>query len=92
MGIETPNGSDSTAIEDHAQRMAEQTALRKVRKTLDRIEQGETAERRFLRRVLVVCVILAVLAGWLFWWLIFSDRGLPKAPPMKVPATLQQKQ
>lgn len=92
MGAETPNDIDRAAIDEHAQRTVEQTALRKVRKTLDRIEESETAERRTLRRVLIVCAILAVLGAWFFWELIFSGRNLPKEPPMKVPGTLQQKQ
>jgi len=90
MGAETPNDIDRAAIEEHAQRTTEQTALRKVRKTLDKIEQAEIAERRILRRILIVCGILAVLGAWFFWWLIFSGGDMPKAPPMKVPGALQQ--
>jgi hypothetical protein len=92
MGIETPNDIDRAAIEEHAQRTAEQTALRKVRKALDRIEEGESGGRRTLRTVLIVCAILAVIGAWSFWELIFGGRDLPKPPPMKVPGTLQQKQ
>ena len=92
MGIETPNDIDRVAIEEHAQRTVEQAALRKVRKTLDRIEATATSERRTLRRVLIVCAILAVLGAWFFWGLIFGDKDLPKQPPMKVPDTLQKKQ
>ncbi|MBK5105421.1 MAG: hypothetical protein JJE42_14325, partial [Burkholderiales bacterium] len=46
MGIETPNDIERAAIEEHAQRTAEQTALRKVRKTLDGIEAAEAGRRR----------------------------------------------
>ena len=42
---ELPNDIDRAAIEEHAQRTVEQTALRKVRKTLDQIEQAEAAGR-----------------------------------------------
>ncbi|MBE0619864.1 MAG: hypothetical protein IH605_04665 [Burkholderiales bacterium] len=92
MGAETPNDIDRAAIEEHAQRTTEQTALRKVRKALDRMEEAEIAERRTLRRILIVCGILAALVAWFFWWLIFSGRDLPKEPPLKLPGTLQQKQ
>lgn len=92
MSIETPKDIDRAAIEEHALRMVEQTALRKVRKALERIEQAETAERRSLRKVLIVCAVLAVLGVGFVWWLIFSGRGLPKQPPLKVPGALQQKQ
>ena len=92
MSSETPKDIDRAAIEEHAQRIAEQTALRKVRKTLDSIEASEAAERRNLRRVLIACALLAALGAWLVWGLVFGDRGLPKQPPMKVPGTLQPKQ
>src|ERR1035437_3720766 len=63
MGIETPNDIDRAAIEEHAQRTVEQTALRKVRRTLDEIENAEAAGRRTLRYVLIACAILAVIGS-----------------------------
>ena len=92
MGIESPNDIDRASIEEHAQRTVEQTALRKVRKTLDNIEETEADQRRSLRKILVFCAVLLALGIWFFWWLIVSDRGVPKQPPMQVPGTLQQKQ
>lgn len=92
MVTETPKDIDRAAIEAHAQRTVEQTALRKVRKTLDKIEQAETSERRTLRKVLIVAGVLAMLGIGFFWWLIFSGRGLPQDPPMQLPGRLQQKQ
>ncbi len=92
MDTETPGDIDRAAIGEHAQRTAEKTALRKVRKTLDKIEQAETSERRTLRKVLVVAGVLALLGIGFFSWLIFSGRGLPKEPPLQVPGTLQHKQ
>jgi len=92
MSSETPKDPDREAIEEHAQRTAEQTALRKVRKTLDGIEAAELVQRRNLRRILIVCAILAALGAWLSWELVFSDKGMPKKTPMKIPATLQKKQ
>jgi hypothetical protein len=78
---EIPNDIDRAAIGEHAQRTVERTALRKVRKTLDEIEEAEAARRRTLRRVLIACVLLAVLGTWYFWGLVFSGRDLPKAYP-----------
>lgn len=92
MASETPNGIDRAAIEAHAQRTTEQTALRKVRKALDKIEEAELAERRILRKILMVCASLAVLAVWLFCWIVFSGGDIPKQPPMTVPHALQQRQ
>jgi hypothetical protein len=92
MGIEAPKDIDRSAIEEHAQRTAEQTALRKMRKTLDGIEAAEAGQRRNLRRILIVCAVLAVLGTWLSWELVFSDKGMPKPQPMKIPATAPLKQ
>lgn len=92
MGKDTPKDIDRAAIEEHAQRTAEQTALRKVRKTLDRIEEDETRERHVLRYVLIVCALLAALGVWFFSGLIFGDRGMPKQPPMKIPDRVQPRQ
>jgi len=91
MNSETPRDIDRAEIQDHAQRTVERTALRKVRKTLDGIEQDEAAQRRTLHKVLVVCVILAILGAWLVWTLVFGDRGMPKQQPMKVPSAVQPK-
>ena len=91
MGIETPNDIERAAIEEHAQRTVEQTALRKVRKTLDKMEEAEAAGRRMLRYALIACTILAVLGAWLFWGLLYSGRDLPKAPPMKLPSAVPQR-
>ena len=87
---EIPDDIDRAAIEAHAQRTVEQTALRKVRKTIDKIEQAEAAGRRMLRYTLMACAILALLGAWFFWGLIFSGRDLPKGPPMKVPSAVPQ--
>jgi hypothetical protein len=88
---EIPNDIDRAAIEAHAQRTVEQIALRKVRKTLDKIEEAEAARRRTLRYALIACAILAVIGAWFFWGLIFSGRDLPKAPPIKVPNAVPQR-
>ncbi|HEY5290796.1 MAG TPA: hypothetical protein VIJ43_00625 [Burkholderiales bacterium] len=88
---EMPNDIDRAAIEEHAQRTVERTALRKVRRTLDQIEEAEAAGRRTLRYVLIACAILAVIGAWFFWGLVFSGRELPKDPPMKVPSAVPQK-
>lgn len=82
---------DRAAIEAHAQHLVEQTALRKVRKTLDEIKQAEAGERRILRKVLLACAIVAVLGIGVFSWLMLGGKDLPKEPPMKVPGAAQAK-
>ena len=92
MASEQPNDIDRAGIQEHSQRTVEQTALRKVRKALDDIEEAEAAERRSLRKVVILCVILAVVVAWLFLGLIYSDRGIPKQSQMQVPDKVPQKQ
>lgn len=75
---------DRAAIEAHAQHLVEQTALRKVRKTLDEIKQAEAGERRILRKVLLACAIFVALGLGLFGWLLWSGSDLPKEAPMKL--------
>jgi hypothetical protein len=87
---ELPNDIDRAAIEEHAQRTVEQTALRKVRKTLDQIDRAEAARRQTLRRVLVACALLAALAAWFFWGLVASGVDAPKHQAMKIPGALPQ--
>jgi hypothetical protein len=89
---EIPNDIDRAAIEEHAQRTVERTALRKVRKTLNNIEANEAAGRRALRTVLIACAILAVIGAWLIWGLLFSGSNLPQSAPMNIPGALPQKQ
>ena len=91
MGADDPKDIDRAAIEAHAQHLVEQTALRKVRKTLDEIKQAETGERRLLRKLLLACAIVAVLGIGFFAWLMLGGKGLPKEPPMKVPGATQAK-
>ena len=89
---EIPNDIDRAAIEEHAQRTVEQTALRKVRKTLDKIEEADAVARRTLHYVLIACALLAVLGVLFVWGFILRGSDLPQAAPMKVPSTLPQKQ
>ena len=80
MGTENPGDIDRVKTEAHAQRTAEQTALRKVRKTLNRSEQDEADERSALRYVLSPCVLLAMLALWFSWEHLLCSQ-VPKPPP-----------
>lgn len=89
---EVPNDIDRAAIEEHAQRMVERTALRKVRRRLDQVDAAAAAGRRMLRRVLIACALLAVLGAGVVWVLLFNGSDLPKSAPMKDPLTLPQTQ
>jgi hypothetical protein len=82
---------DRAAIEAHVQHLVEQTALRKVRKSLDGLREAETRARRTLHKVLLACALLTILGIAAAWGLVYSGKDLPKEPPLKVPATLQKK-
>lgn len=91
MATEIPNDIDRAAIEEHAQRTVERVALRKVRKTLDEIQDAEAARRRTLRRTLIACAVLLALGAWSLWELMFSGRDFALGPPIEIPSTLPQK-
>ena len=91
MGMEEKNGIDRAAIAAEAQHAAEKAALRKVRKTLDSLEAAERGERKTLRKVVLLCIALALFGAWVIWGLIYGDKGMPKSPPMKLPAVVQGK-
>ena len=91
MATEIPNDIDRAAIEEHAQRTVERAALRKVRKTLDEIQDAETARRRTLHRTLIACAILLAFGAWGLWELMFGGRDFAQGSPIEIPSTLPQK-
>ena len=91
MATEPENEIDRAAIAEQAQRVAEQAALRKVRNTLDRLDATERSERRALRKIVLLCLVLALIGGWVIWSLIYADKGMPKSPPMQLPSRVQGK-
>ena len=91
MSSETPNDIDRAAIEEAAQRVAEQSALRKVRKTLDDIEQGQARQRKVLAIVLVASVIAVLCVAFVFWQFFFKNRELHRGPPIEIPRSVDKK-
>lgn len=89
MGGKPLDDAERAAIAAHAQRTAEQAALRNVRKALDRMQASEARERRTLRRVLLACAALTVLGALYLGALFFG--GQSKAPALQVPATAPQR-
>jgi hypothetical protein len=92
MSAETPPEIDRAAIAEHAQRTVEQVALRKVRKTLDQMQEDKSNRRRILRKALIGCALLIALGAGFFVVLLFGHDDLPKQAPLKIPSALQQKQ
>jgi fatty acid desaturase len=89
MATDPGDGPDRAANAGNAQRTAERSALRKVRKALDRIEADRARERRWLRNTLIACAMLLGF-GALMMWGIFSG-GPPRqdGPAVHMPAPKQ---
>lgn len=76
---------------DDAQRELEQRALRNVRGLVDKIEAGESTERRTQRRLLIVILVIALAVGGGLLWGLHFRQGKPtpvvidpaKLPPIR---------
>lgn len=81
--------SQPADVAERAQRLAERTALRKVRGALDQIQDAEGRQRRVLRRALVFCAVLLVLGLGFIAALIAGGKErraaveLPSAIPLR---------
>lgn len=71
--------------EEEAQREAERDALRKVRKTLDGIEAGESEQRRWRNTIVVVSVVLFILGAAVLLGLYFAAKEVPRGAPIDLP-------
>ncbi|HLE66914.1 MAG TPA: hypothetical protein VI730_07180 [Burkholderiales bacterium] len=91
MSSEKPNDLDRAAIGEAAQREAERAALRKVRKQLDHIEQGDVKQRRILRTVLVLGAVVVLVLAVVVWQMISRNRELRSGPPVEIPRAVEKK-
>ena len=91
MSSEKPNDLDRAAIGEAAQREAERAALRKVRKQLDHIEQGDVKQRRILRTVLVLGAAVVLVLAVVVWQMISRNRELRSGPPVEIPRAVEKK-
>jgi hypothetical protein len=58
-------------VGEQAQRQAERSALRKVRRTLDGMDAEEAQKRRVFRRTAAICaVVVVVVVAFLAWFII----------------------
>jgi len=84
-------GSGRSVKEVEAQREAERRALRKIRKALDGIEQGENEQRWWRRKVLIVCAALLVFGSLLLLGLFLAGKEVPRGAPIQVPEKISPK-
>jgi hypothetical protein len=82
---------DAEEPSDTDQRIAERTALRKVRKLLEMLQLADSEQRRALRNMLIVCAVLFALGAWALWALMFSGRDFQKGPPIELPGRVERK-
>lgn len=71
---------DREAIAEAAQRAAERAALKKVRKAIDRAEDAQAHERTLLRRALLFCTGVVVLALIVLACVMLSSREREQGP------------
>jgi hypothetical protein len=81
---------DAEKPSDIDQRIAERTALRKVRDLLDMLQLADSEQRRALRNTLIVCAVVFALGAWALWALMFSGRDFQKGPPIELPAKVER--
>jgi hypothetical protein len=77
--------------EEDAQREAEKNALRKVRRTLDDIEAGETEQRQWRSIVVAVSVALFLLGAGLLAGLYLAAKDVPRGAPVQLPGKVAPK-
>jgi len=88
---ETPNDIDRAAIEEAAQRTAEQTALRKVRTQLDHIEASEARQRKVIRIVAIAGVAAILCLVLVVWYILSSNRDQLRGTPIEIPRSAPKK-
>jgi hypothetical protein len=87
MSTESPDGIDRAAIAENAQRTVERSALRKVRKALDRAEADRARERRLLRNTLIVCAVLAAIGAFAILGILTAGPGTQGGQAIQLPAS-----
>jgi len=88
---ETSRSVDRAAIDQAAQRTAEQAALRKVRKQLDVMGASDARQRRIIRIVAFagIIAILGVIA--VLWYMLSSHRDPLRGTPVEIPRSAAKK-
>lgn len=73
---------------EQAQREAERTALRNVRRELDAVRHEEQKQRRMLRRTAIACGIVVVVAAAAFALFVADARERRAAAEAPLPSSL----
>jgi len=88
---DSPNDIDRAAIEEAAQRTAEQAALRKVRLRLDQLEVGEARQRRIIRIIALVGIAAILCVVLVVWYMLSSNRDQLRGTPIEIPRSAPKK-
>jgi hypothetical protein len=76
-----------SALDDNVRRTVERTALRKVRKLVDVLEEEHTAKSKLEWRALIIAsVIGAAFAAWFLLDLISADQKYDRDQKIELPA------
>jgi uncharacterized membrane protein len=87
MPPETPRSSRPAVTGPTAQRAAEQTALRNVRRELDHLAAQEARQRKLIRTLVIVAVVLFVIMLFIVWRNVASRADKVRdAAPVQIPS------
>ena len=73
-----------------AQRTAEQTALRKVRRQLDSIEASEARQRKAGLRIALVGIVAIACVMVVVWLMLSANRDQLRGAPVAIPSAAKK--
>ena len=87
MPPETPRSSQPAVTGAAAQRTAEQAALRKVREELDHLAAQEARQRKLIRTLVLVAVVVFLILLFVVWRNVASRADKVRdAAPVQIPS------
>jgi len=87
MPPETPRSPRPAVTGATAQRTAEQTALRNVRRELDHLAAEEARQRKLIRTLVLVAVVVFVIILFIVWRNVASRADQVRdAAPVQIPS------
>ena len=93
MPPEIPRKSPPAVTGPTAQRTAEQTALRNVRRELDHLAAQEARQRKLIRTLVIVAVVVFLILLFIVWRNVASRADKVRdAAPVQIPSKVDMTQ